>query len=53
MTTTNQDGYFSLKVSSGAIIIISNIGYESKELPAAANMDIVLTPNPPTWPMWR
>jgi TonB-linked SusC/RagA family outer membrane protein len=44
VTTTNQDGYFSLKVTSGAILIISNVGYESKEMPAAPNMDIVLIP---------
>jgi TonB-linked SusC/RagA family outer membrane protein len=42
-TTTNQDGYFSLKVSTGAVLAFSYIGYEQKEAPAAADMEITLT----------
>lgn len=43
-TSSNKDGIFTLKVASGAILIISNVGYETKEVPAAANMEIVLNP---------
>jgi TonB-dependent starch-binding outer membrane protein SusC len=42
-TTTNQEGSFSLKVSSGSVLVVSYIGYEPKEMAAAAHMDIVLT----------
>lgn len=44
VTTTNKDGYFSLKVTASAILVISNVGYETKEVPAATELDIVLTP---------
>ena len=44
VTTTNQDGYFSLKVASGAVLVVSNVGYESKEVAATANVEVMLTP---------
>jgi TonB-dependent starch-binding outer membrane protein SusC len=43
-TTTNQDGYFSLKVSEGATLVFSYVGYDSKEAPATSNMEIALNP---------
>lgn len=44
ITTTNQDGLFSLKVNSGTRLVFSYIGHMPKEMPAAAKMDVVLTP---------
>lgn len=44
VTTTNQDGYFSFKVASGSILVVSNIGYETKEVAASANVEVMLTP---------
>jgi hypothetical protein len=39
-TVTNQDGYFSLKVQSGATLIISYIGYDGNEVIAGESLDI-------------
>jgi TonB-dependent starch-binding outer membrane protein SusC len=44
-TTTNPDGYFSIKVNSGATLIFTYVGYVPKETTASANMDISLTVN--------
>ena len=41
-TITDFDGNFSLKAKKGDIIVISFIGYKTQELPAAANMSVVL-----------
>src|SRR5688572_608126 len=45
-TITNQEGLFSLKIKSGDALIISYSGYESKEIGANENMEILLTPKP-------
>jgi len=44
-TIANQDGYFSLKVPSGATLIISYTSYVAKEVASGENLEIVLTPN--------
>ncbi len=41
-TTTDYDGNFTIKVSEGATLIVSYIGYVTKEVIAAPNMNIVL-----------
>lgn len=41
-TTTNQDGYFTLKVNIGSALVFSYVGYTSKEAIASANMEITL-----------
>jgi len=44
-TVTNQEGKFSLKVNSNnAILVFSYMGYESKEIASASNMEVVLAP---------
>jgi len=43
VTTSNQDGFFTIKVPDGATLVFSYIGYEPKEVIAAANMQISLT----------
>ncbi|WP_028897265.1 TonB-dependent receptor [Prevotella sp. HUN102] len=42
---TDIDGNFALSAAKGSIIIISYIGYETIEMPANANMSIVLKEN--------
>ena len=44
---TNFDGEFKLPkaVQQGTIIIISNVGYKTQELPAAANMTVKMEPD--------
>ena len=44
-TSTNADGYFSLKVPAGARLRITYSGFESLDMPASANMDIKLVSN--------
>lgn len=44
LTTTNQDGFFSAKLNSGTSLVFTSVGYVPKEMPAAANMDVVLSP---------
>ena len=41
-TITDLDGRFVLNVQKGATIIVTSIGYKDQELPAAAQMTIVL-----------
>ena len=41
-TITDFDGNFTLQANQGDIIAISFIGYKTQELPAAANMNVVL-----------
>jgi len=41
-TATDLDGRFSLNVKPDATLVISYIGYESREVKAAANLSIVL-----------
>lgn len=41
-TITDFDGNFQLTANQGDIIVVSFIGYSTQELPAAANMNIVL-----------
>jgi TonB-dependent starch-binding outer membrane protein SusC len=41
-TTTNEDGFFTIKISGGSILVFSNIGYSGKEVAATANMEVVL-----------
>ena len=42
-TITDFDGKFTLQANKGDIIVISFIGYQSQELPASDNMNIVLS----------
>lgn len=45
-TTTGNDGSFSLKVNSGATLVISGVGFESRQLAATSNnLMIQLTPD--------
>lgn len=41
-TITDFDGIFQLNANQGDIIVISFIGYQPQELPAAADMNIIL-----------
>lgn len=41
-TITDFDGNFQLQAQKGDIIVVSFIGYQSQELPAAANMNVIL-----------
>ena len=41
-TITDFDGNFTLNAPKGDIIVISFIGYKTQELPAAANMNVVM-----------
>ena len=41
-TITDLDGHFQLDANKGDIIVISFIGYQSQELPAAPVMNVVL-----------
>lgn len=41
-TITDFDGNFTLTANKGDIIVISFIGYQPQELPAAANMNVIL-----------
>lgn len=42
-TITDFDGNFTLQANKGDIIVFSFIGYKSQELPAAEQMNVVLT----------
>ena len=44
-TVSNQDGYFTLKVQKGAVLVVSYIGYASSEIVAGESMNVSLTPN--------
>ena len=39
---TDFDGNFSLEANQGDILVVSFVGYQSQELPASTNMQIVL-----------
>lgn len=41
--STGNDGRFNLSVPQGAVLVVSSIGYQTREIPAAADMNIVLT----------
>ena len=41
-TTTDFDGNFSLTVKEGAVLVFSSIGYTTLELPAQAQMSVVM-----------
>ena len=41
-TTTDFDGNFTLTVKEGAILVFSSIGYSTLELPAQAQMSVVM-----------
>lgn len=41
-TITDFDGMFTLQANKGDIIVISFIGYQSQELPAAEQMNVIL-----------
>lgn len=41
--STGNDGHFNLSVPQGAVLVVSSIGYQTREIPAAADMNIVLT----------
>ncbi|HJC96706.1 MAG TPA: TonB-dependent receptor plug domain-containing protein, partial [Candidatus Phocaeicola gallinarum] len=41
-TITDFDGNFTLTANKGDVIVISFIGYQPQELPAAANMNVIL-----------
>lgn len=43
-TATNKDGAFTLKTTTGAVLVISYIGFESVEMSASATMSVVLKP---------
>jgi TonB-dependent starch-binding outer membrane protein SusC len=45
-TTTNGEGYFSIKVNTGTVLVFSYVGYASTEVAASANMDVVLAAKP-------
>ena len=40
---TDEDGHFKISVQEGATLVISYIGYDKQELPATAEMRVVLT----------
>lgn len=42
-TITDFDGVFTLQANKGDIIVISFIGYQSQELPAAEQMNVILS----------
>lgn len=42
-TATDVDGRFSLKNVSGKTLVVSYVGYQTKEVPAGANLKIVLS----------
>ena len=42
-TITDFDGNFTLQANKGDILVISFIGYQSQELPASAQMNVVLS----------
>ena len=42
-TITDFDGNFSLQANKGDIIVISFIGYKTQELPAEANMNVIMS----------
>ena len=44
-TVTDLDGNFNLKVAAGATIVITYIGYDAVEMPAATGMQIQLKEN--------
>ena len=44
-TATDLDGNFSLKVPDNSTLVISYIGFVTRELPAAANMEIIMQPD--------
>ena len=44
-TVTDLDGNFTLKVPSGAILVISYIGYDTQELPAQDGMKVTMKDN--------
>lgn len=44
--TTDEKGAFSIRTQAEAILIITCIGYLTKEVPAAPGMRITLTPDP-------
>ena len=41
-TTTDFDGNFTISVKQGAVLVFSSIGYTTQELPAKAQMAVVL-----------
>jgi len=41
-TVTDMDGYFSLNVKPGATLVISYIGYETQEIKAGDDLNIIL-----------
>ncbi|UYQ95833.1 TonB-dependent receptor [Chitinophaga horti] len=41
-TTTNETGKFTLNVPANATLVFTYLGFVTKELPASANMDVVL-----------
>ena len=41
-TTTDFDGNFTLRAPKGSVIVVSYIGYKSKEVTAASNVIVVL-----------
>ncbi len=41
-TLTGEDGRFQLNVAEGAVLVFSYVGYDSKEVPATANMTVDL-----------
>ena len=42
-TITDFDGNFQLNANQGDVIVISFIGYQAQELPAAAQMNVILS----------
>lgn len=43
--TTDYNGDFNLTVPEGSVLVFSYIGYDTKEMPAAATMKVVLNDN--------
>ena len=41
-TTVNTDGTFTLKAANGATLVVSALGFESKNVAAAANVTVKL-----------
>jgi len=42
--TTDKQGFFSLNVPGGAILVVTHVGFEPKEFSAAENVQITLFP---------
>src|SRR5215813_8392231 len=44
VTISNQEGFFTIKVPAGAILVFSYVGYEPVEIAASEKMQVALAP---------